>query len=213
MLPVRIYEEEWSVDARLREVFDVKRSDFFPIIREVVGARADAVENDPISAAGQFAYIHGTRNTRALFRPKSWLIERRDNIELVRHPDRPLMVRYQSVDLACSGEHNPQAISGKGAGSRRVINEAQLSLFPLLEPVQTFQSPLPIMTGLWHLCVSVNGEDVRAEISLSRGIEDKNFSGFIERIFLVKKGEWADLDIKPEVGGDAVEFEPVISRK
>lgn len=213
LLPSRIYQEEWAVAARLREVFDASREEFFPIIREVVGARADAVENDPVNAAGQFGYIHGVRNTRALFRRKGWLIDRKDNLELVRHPDRPLTVGYQNVDLASVVEHDPQAISGKGPGARRAIGEAQMSFFSLLEPSQVGQSSPPIRTGLWHMCVSVDGVDIRAEISLSSGIEEHNFKGFIERIFLVQKGEWEKVSVLPDAGSDAVEFEPVVRRK
>src|SRR3546814_12876712 len=63
MLTARIYKDDWSVDARLAETFGVTRDELVQVVREVVGARADAVENDPVSAAGQFAYIHGTRRS------------------------------------------------------------------------------------------------------------------------------------------------------
>src|SRR3546814_7389982 len=103
---------------------DVCSSDLLvQVVREVVGARADAVENDPVSAAGQFAYIHGTRNIRALFRARGWVNETIDNIPLVKHPELGLMVGYQSVDVAASDFQSPKAISGKGAGAERAIDE------------------------------------------------------------------------------------------
>lgn len=213
MKAVRIYSEEWAVDARLREVFDASRADFVPIIHEVVGARADAVDDDPINAPGTFAYIHGVRNTRGMFRSKGWHRYRKDGMELVKHPSRRLLVGYQSVDLAAVEEHDPQAISGKGSGARRVINEAQMNLFSNYELGVIEQSQPPIQTGLWHVCVSVDQEDVRAEVSLSSGVEDGNFRGFIERIFLIRKGEWSKFSILPEDSYDAVEFEPTIIRK
>src|SRR5229473_2868268 len=101
MLVARIYAEEWEVDARLKP-FGVTRRELVEVARGVVGARADAVENDPVTAAGLFAYIFGTRFLRSLFRTKGWLIHRKENIEAVRHPDRDLRVIYQSVDLAAS---------------------------------------------------------------------------------------------------------------
>lgn len=212
MLAARIYKEEWSVDERLTETFGVTRQQLIHVVKEVVGARADAVENDPITASGQFAYIHGTRNIRALFRAQGWHLARKDNIELVKHPDRNLMISYQNVDLAASDMHSPKAISGKGAGAERAIEEAQLSLFSSSETEKSEQPPAPIHSGLWHFCVSVIGDDVRAELSLSRGISGGNFDGFIERIFIVQKGNWADIDVK---GGrdDATDFEPVVVRK
>lgn len=213
MLTSRIYKEEWSVDARLSETFGVTRQELIAVVKEVVGARNDRVENDPISAAGLFAYIHGTRNIRGLLRTKGWHNARKDNIELVRHPDRPLMVAYQSVDLAASETHLPQAISGKGKGAERVIDEAQMSLFSLPGFELNAQIEAPINTGLWHFCVSVVGDDVRAELSLSKGISGGNFAGFIERIFIVNKGDWDSIRVKDGENDDAVDFEPVVVRK
>jgi hypothetical protein len=214
MIPARIYNEEWTVDARLAETFGVTRKQLTEVIKEVVGARADAVENDPITAAGQFAYIHGTRNVRALFRTRGWNLFRKDNIELVRHPERDLTISYQSVDLAASETHSPLAISGKGAGAERAIDEAQLSLFvpaELERPVP--RVPTTINTGMWFFCVSVVGDDVRAELSLASGVSGGNFSGFIERIFIVKKGEWDSIRLGSESDPDAVDFEPIVVRK
>lgn len=207
---MRIVKEEWEVDSRLSETFGVTRSDLVGVVREVVGARADMVENDPPGTAGQFAYIHGTRNLRALFRSRAWENHSADNISLVRHPEQPLMVAYQSVDRACADFHPPRAISGKGAASERMIDEAQGCLFSAAE-----MGPVAgaIDAGLWHFCVSVEGDDVRAELSLSSGISGGNFSGFIERIFIVGKGEWDALRIGDRDEGDAVEFEPIVLRR
>jgi len=214
MIPARIYNEEWTVDARLSETFGVTRGQLIQVVKEVVGARADAVENDPITAAGQFAYIHGTRNVRALFRSRGWNLYRKDNIELVRHPERDLTISYQSVDLAASESYSPMAISGKGAGAERAIEEAQLSLFSPAELVRHDPRALAtINTGMWFFCVSVVGEDVRAELSLASGVSGGNFSGFIERIFIVKKGDWDNIRLATGPDSDAVDFEPIIIRK
>lgn len=214
MIPARIYNEEWTVDARLSETFGVTRGQLIQVVKEVVGARADAVENDPITAAGQFAYIHGTRNVRALFRSRGWNLYRKDNIELVRHPERDLTISYQSVDLAASESYSPMAISGKGAGAERAIEEAQLSLFSPAELERHDPRALAtINTGMWFFCVSVVGEDVRAELSLASGVSGGNFSGFVERIFIVKKGDWDNIRLATGPDSDAVDFEPIIIRK
>ena len=208
----RLYIDDWDIDARLAE-FGVTRSELYQVVREVVGARADAVENDPLSAAGQFAYIIGTRNTRALLRSKGWLVDRRENIEATTHPDRHVKVVYQSVDLAGDPLHTPRAISGKGSGAERAI--LQDSLFSDQEiaalAVRSVSQP---PAGVWFLCVSVNGDDVRAELSKASGVAGGNFKSFDERIFILRKGEWE----KIRVGGgddasDAIELEPIVRRK
>ena len=80
MLSPHVYREEWEVAARLMP-FGVTRAELLEVVRGVVAARADAVDDDPLSAAGQFAYIYGTRYTRALFRSKGYLPYRREGIE------------------------------------------------------------------------------------------------------------------------------------
>src|SRR5437868_13637228 len=129
MIPERIYSEDWEIDSRL-QAFGVTRAELIEVARGVVAGRADATENDPASAGGQFAYIFGTRYLRALFRTKKWLLHRQENIEAVKHPDRDWRVIYQSVDIAASPVYHPRAISGKGSGADRIIDSAQGSLFP-----------------------------------------------------------------------------------
>lgn len=212
----RILGDEWAVESRLRELFDASKSDFLPIIREVIGARADYVpENDAVTTAGQFMYIHGVRNLRAFFRGRGWLRWRERNVELVRHPDLTLMVGYQTVDLAAVSEHLPQAISGKGSGSRKVFDSAQLSLFEPGGLEEHEQSAPPTKSGLWYLCVSAIGDDIRAEISLFGAIRNSNFASCRERIFLVKEGDWGDMALSDDDRGidDAVQVEPIVRRK
>jgi hypothetical protein len=218
MLPIRIFREEWDVNRKLAETFGVLRDDFIPIINEVVGARALKVDNDPVNAAGQFAYIFGTRNTRAMFRSNGYHLHRENGIECVKHPEQNLKITYQSVDFAALVNHEPRAISGKGPGSEKTIDLAQGCLFSNEELSSLNQKNVElysIRTGLWHFCVSVNSAtDVCAELSLVSGIVGGNFGKFIERIFIVNPGEWEKLSINGEQdSGDAVEFEPVVSRK
>jgi hypothetical protein len=212
----RIVENSEDIDARLQELFGVTRAELFGVVREVVGARADSVEDDPNFAEGMFGHIHGVRNTTGLFRSKGWSRDYKDNLALVKHPELPLKVGFQAVDCAARADHTPKAVSGKGSGARRAINDAQLSFLSMLTPGPG-AVPAHVAGGLWHLCVSVNGEDVRAELSLSSGVEGGNFKGFIERIFVLRSGEWADMSspikVRPESREDSVEFEPTVRRK
>lgn len=214
MLAARIYSDPWEVDERLRTVFDASRDEFIRIAKEVVGARADVGEDDPLTAAGQFAYIHGTRNVRSLFRSKGWINFRHENIESVRHPGRDLKVIYQSVDLATSIEHEPRPVSGKGSGTERLLDEACASLFSV-EQLNALAGRHVggNTTGAWYYCVSVNGDDVRSELSLPAGISGGNFTRFIERIFILNGGDWVKLVVEGEAGSDAVDYEPVVTRK
>lgn len=208
-----IYTQDWEIDRRLVP-FDVTRPELVEIARAVAGARADAVDNDPVTAEGQFAYIFGTRSTRALWRRKGWLLHREENIESVKHPEIDWKIIYQSVDLAASIIHRPQAVSGKGSGADRLIDAGQGDLFTEDEVAKGKASPFTIMNrGAWFYCVSVDGDDVRAELSLPFGVSGGNFDGFVERIFIIRDGEWPKLAVQPLPQGGATEFEPVVTRK
>jgi hypothetical protein len=208
-----IYKEDWEIDSRLVP-FEATRPELVEIARAVVGARADAVENDPLTAEGQFAYIFGTRYTRALWRKKRWLLHREENIEAVKHPSRDWKIIYQSVDLAASLIHEPRAISGKGSGADRLIDTAQGTLFTPEQLAAGNASKLtPMNSGAWFYCVSVDGDDVRAELSLPFGVGGGNFDGFIERIFIIRDGEWPTLKVMPLPKDGPTEFEPVVTRK
>ncbi|ANW05328.1 hypothetical protein LMTR13_05805 [Bradyrhizobium icense] len=61
----------------------------------------------------------------------------------------------------------------------------------------------------------MNGDDVRAELSFPKRIEDGQFKGFNERIYIIKAGEWASM--MPQVidgdEGPAQDFEINVTRK
>lgn len=212
MLAERIYSTPDEIDQRLQP-FGVTRQELISVVAAVVGARAEAVVDDPLSAEGQFAYIYGTRHLRALFKPKKWTIHREQNVEAVKHPSLNLRIVYQSVDIAASELHSPRAVSGKGAGADRIINTAQGSLFTKAQ--LDGERPVvlaPVNSGVWFFCVSVDGDDVRAELSLPSSIEGGNFRGFVERIFIVGDGDWDMSKVVPDAG-EAVEFEPVVTRR
>ena len=68
--------------------------------------------------------------------------------------------------------------------------------------------------ALWYLFVHINGDDVRAELSFPKHIEDGQFKGFNERIYIIKPGEWASM--MPKVDDNeppAQDFEINVTRK
>jgi hypothetical protein len=213
MFAAKLVTEEWEINKRLRD-FGVSRAELIDIIRGVVGARSDATVDDPVTAGGLFAYIFGTRYIRQLFKARGWFQHREDNVESVKHPDRNLKIVYQSVDLAAEERQDPQAVSGKGSGADRLIFSGQGKLFDGDQLNALNRKNLAdLKFGTWFFCVSVNGDDVRGELSLPRAVSNGNFEGFIERIFIIRPGEWSGLRIVGDSGPEAVEFEPSITRK
>ena len=67
--------------------------------------------------------------------------------------------------------------------------------------------------NLWYLFVSIEGTDIRAELSRPRSIADGQFAGFHERIFILKRCG-LDAIFRDAGDGDAVQVPEVrVSKK
>lgn len=193
MHAVRIYRDPAEVSDRLSQ-FGVTADDVIPLIEAVVAARNDVVSADARTAAGTKAYLAGVRHLRFLFLPKGWEADSTDGVESVVQIETGMRIVYQSVESACVGIRGPQPINAKGPAAEHAIKLGQGVLFREEElPEVAPEKIAGLNSMLWFLCVSVNDEDdedVRAELSLPAAIENGHFKGFLERIFIVKGGDW-----------------------
>lgn len=201
-----ILKEEFEIRSRLAG-FDVTRDELLTVVASAVGARRSASPMAPASAAGLMAWIRGTEALRAVFLPKGWEITRTDNIEAVYHAQTGIKIIYQSADRAGDPVADPLAISKKGLGSARAVENGQGDLFPE-DIVETIRE---LNAASWYLFVFADGDDVRAELSFPKAIEDDQFKGFNERILLVQKGEWDVMDLG--IGEGPVELDVPVRRK
>lgn len=209
-MPVsRVYSEIAEVQTRLAE-FGVTKEELLDIVRAAAGAKGDAVPHDPITAAGTFAYIYGTRHMRNVFAPKGWIPKNTSNIESIDHPETGTKLIYQNVDSACDPLREPKAISSKGAASERMVSSYMGFLFPDMEREYTAQ----LNDTLWYLCVYANGDDVAAELSRPLAVEEGQITGFSERIFLLRKGEWINPKfVQDDDLSSGIDFDVKVSRK
>lgn len=204
-----IFREAWEIEPKLLE-FGVTKAEWIQVALKAATARNDSVVIDPINAPGQLAYIFGTRAIREVLLPKKkWKIDRTDNIEATFNPETGIKIIYQNVDLACSNR-TPKAISGKGIAAKRMVENATGYLFQDMEKERVAQ----INSKIWFFCVSVNGDDIRAELSRPRSIEGNQFDEFLERIFIINGNEWDDPNnFDDEDNFDAQDFDIVVTKK
>lgn len=155
------------------------------IARKAAAAKAEALDVDPCSSPGTLAYIYGVRAIRLKLIPEGWRISRSGNVESTVNDDLGLQLIFQNVDLACD-LRDPQAISGKGAGSRKLVEFGkQGELFERHDaPVD---KSLGVVPTVWVLCVSTEGKKLRAEVSCPDAFEGNQFEGFSKRIFVVNE--------------------------
>lgn len=184
------------------------------IARKVAAAKAEALEVDPVSTPGTFAYIYGVRAIRLELLTRGWRASRSGNVESTVNDDLGIQICFQNVDVACT-KQDPQAISGKGAGSRRLIYDGQSDLFDRDAPEAV--DALGSVPTVWFVCVSVDSKKLRAEISCPQVFEGDQFDGFSKRIWVVDEDNALTLTAgnigQPDDDSDRVEHEVRIAKK
>ncbi|MFN3889311.1 MAG: hypothetical protein ACK4MV_02855 [Beijerinckiaceae bacterium] len=153
MMRTRLYSTEHEIDRRL-ERFGVTRDELVDVVKKTVAARADTIDIDPLSAAGQLSYIFGTRHIRMLFMRNGWTLDRTENVESVVSPDGSMRIVFQNVDSACNPFQGPKAVSGKGPAANRMIDVAQGRLFSFTDIPETVapKAVESLNASVWYFC-------------------------------------------------------------
>ncbi len=206
-----VINEDFSVHQELHTLgltVDIVTS----IARKAAAAKAEALEIDPSSTPGTLAYINGVRAIRMDLLPLGWRLSRTGNVEATVNDKLGIQICFQNVDIACT-EQNPQAISGKGAGSRKLIQNGQAELFDRDAPEAV--DAIGSAPTVWAVCVSADSKRLRAEVSCPEAFEGNQFEGFSKRIWVVDE----DLEPtpgnigQPDDGSGPVEHEVRIAKK
>jgi len=175
MLDSKLFKDAEEVKSRLSD-FGVSTDDLMKIVHAAAGGRNSSVSNDPKAAGGYFAYIYGTRALRDVFLPLGWKRDRHDNIESVINQADGVKIIFQNVDNAADPLRTPKALSGKGAAAARIIDFSQPTLTNFSETFPKDDGKEQnINTSVWFFCVSVDGGNVRAELSRPYSLEGGQF--------------------------------------
>lgn len=211
-----IVRETVDVERRLLRLFGTTRGEWIEAAALAASARADAVAFDALSAPGTFAYLYGLRAVRALLMPKGFKIAREDNIEASYSAERALKVVYQNADSASIESRSPRAITAKGPAGIRMVDETQACLFPEIEAEERrLEAAAARLAGAacWFFLVHIDGEDVRAELSLPILMEGGQFKRFVERISILNPGDWTRMRAGLPDDAPLPEFEISVTRK
>jgi hypothetical protein len=208
----RILADDYEVASRLEQI-GLSARELISVVQQAVAAKANFVLNHPLNAAGQLSYIFGTGALREVLRPKGWVIDRTGNIEATFDAETGIKIVFQNADSACDDNRDPRAISDKGPAAVSAVDLGQQNLFPEYE-AEDCAAHKKANAALWYLFVHINGDDVRAELSFPKHIEDGQFKGFNERIYIIKPGEWSSMMPKVDDGEPpAQDFEINVTRK
>lgn len=209
----RIIRDEEEVEQRLAE-FGTNKAEMTEIARKAVAARADSTEDDPRSGGGLLSWIYGTRALRKTFRPKGWKRNSADNIPSVVSKETGIKFIFQNADSAADPLRDPKAISDKKKASERLVAAAQMSFdFPEAETVDEEFADIPSTAFYYFVSIGENGE-VTSELSSPRAIEDGQFNGFHERIFIINPGDIERIDILDDADDvELPDFDVVVTSK
>ena len=207
-----VVSDAWSIRQELHAL-GLTPEGVIDIARQAAAAKAEALAIDPCSTPGTFAYIRGVRAIRLMLLPEGWRVSRSGNVESTVNDDLGVQLVFQNVDLACDFR-DPQAISGKGAGSRKLVEFGkQGELFERADaPAEKSLGVVPVV---WVLCVSTEGKKLRAEVSCPDAFEGNQFDGFSKRIFVVNEdlGPGLHQNLPLSDGGGDGEVEVRIAKK
>lgn len=203
--------EPWDVARRLAQ-FGMTRDQLLEVIRACVSGAGNVTENDPPGTHGWETYRFGVRRFREVLRPESWEPDNTDGLATIVS-DRLKMriaVVNTDVDTGVPDPYKfPQNRNKKGPTAEDAV-KANMALlpgiaWPLAPKRESRVSVSELIT--WHFCIYIDGDDVSAELSLLDKIQSGFFTGWKERIIILKPGDWKSVDLPSEDDDPAPELE------
>ncbi|HJU15369.1 MAG TPA: hypothetical protein VJ770_02765 [Stellaceae bacterium] len=214
MLPI-IWVEEWDVDRRLGEL-DLSREELIEVIRACVAAHGGCTDNDPPSAKGWEAWRWGVRRLREIYRPAGFDKDETGGLSTTVNRARRYRIAVVNTDDATGlpGDRIPQNRNKKGPASEQAttINQQLLPGYDWPRRTPDGQEPVSDLPT-WHLCVYIEGDEVRAELSLLVEFKSGFFTECSERIILIGQDDWQKLDFGDSSGDLGPEFDVDVRRK
>lgn len=215
----RIISEQHPVGSRIAD-FGFTKEGFKKICEAVAHGRNLKTALQPKTAGGQFKYIYGVEGMREVaLSSKGVKYESfsKQNIEGVFDAVNGRKIMFQTVDRACSVVP-PQPKSKIGEGKRKFIEKSnQGFLFPEMQAAE--DANIQYLNAFdsaecWYVMISISENDAfDCELTRVKGVTDDEFSGFIERIWVLKDGEHVIIDDNAEHNDDAYEIKPQITKK
>ena len=209
MSPAVIYSESYEVNSALSQ-FGTTADSLRNVAFAAVAARNEATPLHPANAPGTYSYLAGVAALRMVFlNVDGWQIARPKGVEAVENKNLGMTILFQNVDHAC-GLHDPNPISEKGDGVSDLVSGSSGYLFEEMEAEARNKEN----NSVWFFCVSVKGEEIRAELSRPTEIKNGSFGIFAERIYLIKDNDWSPIKDDSSSDSSAIQdFDISVTKK
>lgn len=202
-------------DDRLWRLARLRRADLLAAVAAAVLAVGGCTPNDPPTARGYDAWRMAVRRLREVLMPQGWERDDTGNFSTVLNRRAGVRIAVVNTD---SNTGNPRAYptnrSRKGPQADRA-SEINQRILPFAEWDETEPEDAALPgVATWYLCIYVEGERVRAELSQPTKVEGGYFADWQERIVLVSSDDgWSHTDV-PDLGDDdGPVFEVSVTRK
>lgn len=200
-MPAVIRAEGDDVDARLAEL-GLSKPGLLDVLRDAFAEHGNCTDNDPAGARGYAVYKHGVRGLREQFargQDQPWRLDNTGGLETIIDDERKVRIAVVNTDTGTADPLRiPQNRNRKGPSSERAAL-ANAQMLPGAEswPEQRREGTRAKTDDYvtWHLCIFIDGDDLRAELSLLNYFASGYFRDAHERIFLVSDGEWSPVTI------------------
>jgi hypothetical protein len=195
-MPMVVRSEAWDINHRLAEL-GLTQDVLIEVVRACAAAHGGCTDNDPPNARGIEVWRWGVRRLRELLRPAGLEKDDTAGFSTIVDHERKLRIAVVNTDemTGVPGDCIPQNRARKGAASQFAAAVNQLLPGAESWPLLTAAGRPPVSTyATWHLCVHIDGDVVRAELSLLSGFDSGYFTDCLERIILLGPGEWEKLD-------------------
>ena len=204
-----------DTEARLWRLARLRREDLLEAVIAAVAAVGACTENDPPTARGYDAWRSGLRRLREVLRPQGWAKDDTGNFStVVSHGARVRIAVVNTDDATGNPRVYPTNRSRKGVNADRASQINQFVLpFPGWVETESEDAAIPGYST-WYLCLYVEGQRVRAELSLPTKVEGGYFADWSERIILISSDDDLSHAGIPKVGDDdGPVFEVPVFRK
>lgn len=216
MAETLIRYDQWDVDQRLHELGGLTRSDLIEAVKAAVSAVNDCTDNDPPAARGWEGWRAATRRLREIHRTFGWVKDDTSNFSTIINHKASIKLAVANTDeFTGNAQVHPTNRSRKGANADRAskINQATL---PFVEWQSETEPQTAVIPGYatWYLCLYVEGDRVRAELSLPTRMENGFFAEWSERVILVSSDDdWHGSKLPSFDDDEGPEFEVIVQRK
>jgi hypothetical protein len=195
-----MFSEPPEVRQRLREL-GLELEDLYDSILVGDAAGRGCTVFFPQQAAGFIRWAHSVAELRERLSQAGWTLDDDCNLPRIVSPDGAIAIAVSTGDeLTGDLLHAPSTRYRRGPASRRAVQiNGQLSIFALL-PGQTDGPVERESRRTYLLLIHIEGEDIRAELSLPRRIrEDGGVADYTERIILppIERGTLPGLRVLP----------------